>query len=763
VTNIKTHKPIHALCFKLSIVLTIIILTMLAPTTVLAEDTVDSANAADTSAESSGETTVPEAPQAESISETSSCGSASQQNGDESNLSAGSPSQDQSTLPEESIETNDPEAPQAESSATEIAQNEPVPETTDDGSSLAPGDEPELSAETAPQDQSALPEEAILTDTPEPSLGEGDESGDLEVAAETGQEGNSYIAEVTSGRAVIASSANDFTVVFTELGDMTLGSAQIALDNSFTVDEGSITVSATDEKTWLYELTGSVINLWAEKASDYINKDQSLTVGFNALAPSTVGAYTVNTAAWTNAEGINPGDAESVGTGLGNIVNNPHSSHVNPTIEVYEAQSIGGLNIGDRLVDYSWVWEFRTGENYTSVEGDGTKPVVWVVVAKDHYGDNTGIVLMPEELIGSYVFDNSIDRTNSIIPGSSHWGDSGTTDATRGLRLWLNSTGVYEGNGFYQAFSDEFKMLVNETILPNKDRNDGANYTTVDKVFIPSSTELGDIEHRCSFEVGSTYAYFIPEDDAGRIAALGGADQRYWTRTPSSVFGGVLSYVNVDGSFTSLDGLCSFLGAQYSNAVRPVVVISNATNVSATKNSDGLFVILHSLPAPETPEPVDEFDPQLPYNYYSSTITLPQQTSDQTQILIARHMTILVDSVSSNFVTNGTQGQLQAARLAYNRALQLHQTHGASLNPAEKAAAETTLAVAWAAIQTLEVSLKARTGEQVDLGMLLEAYNQARAVLAASRELLSPELIAYANAILAEISTLISSLTSQTT
>jgi len=43
-----------------------------------------------------------------------------------------------------------------------------------------------------------LPEEAILTDTPEPSLGEGDESGDLEVAAETGQEGNSYIAEVTS-------------------------------------------------------------------------------------------------------------------------------------------------------------------------------------------------------------------------------------------------------------------------------------------------------------------------------------------------------------------------------------------------------------------------------------------------------------------------------------------------------------------------------------------------------------------------------------
>lgn len=85
------------------------------------------------------------------------------------------------------------------------------------------------------------------------------------------------------------------------------------------------------------------------------------------------------------------------------------------------------------------------------------------------------------------------------------------------------------------------------------------------------------------------------------------------------------------------------------------------------------------------------------------------------------------------------------------------------MNPAEKASVETTLAVAWAAIQALDVSLKARAGEQVDLGMLLEAYNQASAVLAANRDLLSPELIAYANAILAEIGALISSLTPQTT
>jgi len=133
------------------------------------------------------------------------------------------------------------------------------------------------------------------------------------------------------------------------------------------------------------------------------------------------------------------------------------------------------------------------------------------------------------------------------------------------------------------------------------------------------------------------------------------------------------------------------------------------------------------------------------------------------QAFINQTMPKLQALISNGFVTSGTMGDLIAAKQAFGLALQQYQEHKESLSPEELSSAEAGLAVAWAAIQALEVSLKARAGEQVDLGLLLEAYNQARAVLEANRDLLSPEQIAYTNAILAEISLLISSLTPQTT
>lgn len=124
-------------------------------------------------------------------------------------------------------------------------------------------------------------------------------------------------------------------------------------------------------------------------------------------------------------------------------------------VEASGTQPLSNLNIGDRVVDNSWQWQFKTGEDYTYNSGDETKPVVWIVVAKDHYGTGSGVTLLSEELIGSYAFDNSTDRGSSY--GSNHWGDSGTTNATRGLRPWLNSTGIHLNEGFYNAFSESLK------------------------------------------------------------------------------------------------------------------------------------------------------------------------------------------------------------------------------------------------------------------------------------------------------------------
>ena len=192
---------------------------------------------------------------------------------------------------------------------------------------------------------------------------------------------------------------------------------------------------------------------------------------------------------------------------------------------------IGDLAIGARVADPSWEWEFRTGSNYKREIGDETKPVTWIVVASDHYsGLDPHVTLLSEELIGNLSFDNSTDRANES--GSNHWGESGTTNASHGVRPWLNSSGIHKGKGFYQAFSDNFKSAVLSTALPNKYWDTGNTYTTSDKVFLPSTTELGDAAHRSAHRIGYTYNYFIGKGNEDRIGLINGNVWHYWTRSP---------------------------------------------------------------------------------------------------------------------------------------------------------------------------------------------------------------------------------------
>ena len=164
---------------------------------------------------------------------------------------------------------------------------------------------------------------------------------------------------------------------------------------------------------------------------------------------------------------------------------------------------------------------------------------------------------------------------------------------------------------------------------------------------------------------------------------------------------------------------------------------------------DGPYVYV----PPVFPSPPDTF----------TDFPMPVPAPTPVQTIFNQTIPALQAVISTGFVTSGTQTDLAVAKGAYEQLLSQYEAAKGSMNPAEIATVETSLAISFAAIQALEVSLKARAGEQVDLGLLLEAYNQARAVLEANRDLLSPEQIAYTNAILAEISLLISSLTPQTT
>ncbi len=224
------------------------------------------------------------------------------------------------------------------------------------------------------------------------------------------------------------------------------------------------------------------------------------------------------------------------------------------------AISIGDLPIGAKVVDPTWQWEHRLGVNYSdkywkgpkpagehgyeywatkahygsTPEGE-VKPVIWLVVAKDHYDlDERHVTLLAKELVGLFTFDDSTDRGRE--DGHNHWGKSGTTNANSGLRPWLNSVGIHSDKGFFQVFSDSFKNALLATSLPNKEWENGSTYNTTDNVFIPSTTELADSENAYSYQIGSAYPYFEGMGRAQRVAKLGGENKWYWTRSPGSMY-----------------------------------------------------------------------------------------------------------------------------------------------------------------------------------------------------------------------------------
>ncbi len=246
---------------------------------------------------------------------------------------------------------------------------------------------------------------------------------------------------------------------------------------------------------------------------------------------------------------------------------------------------LGELNSGDRVADHSWQWTFKTGNDYAFNPGDLTRPVTWVVVAKNHHEYDAGITLIAEDLIGLFPFDNS---QHIDLRGDNHWGNSGTDgSATRGLRPWLNSTGIHGSEGFYNAFSEGFKRHLMKANVPNKTAQ-GFFYNTRDYVFVPSMTELGDVTHQDTYEIGTVFPYFKNVQDYKRAAILPEKGYRwYWTRSPTYIGSGVRS-VGEDGDMFYVTGN----RAHNSHCgVRPVLNLSYYTPVSSHPDHDGVYRI----------------------------------------------------------------------------------------------------------------------------------------------------------------------------
>jgi hypothetical protein len=247
--------------------------------------------------------------------------------------------------------------------------------------------------------------------------------------------------------------------------------------------------------------------------------------------------------------------------------------------------------IGARLIDLSWEWDLRTGVNYTNKAGDYPRHIKWIVVAKDHYeGIEPHITILTEEIIGFFAFDNSSRRADNIW-GNNNWGKSGASNATLGIRPWLNSTGIHKGEGFYQACSENFKNNIITTIVPNCDWENGNAYTTEDKVFVPSTTELGDLLHDYTYPIGEIYPYFAQVKDEKRVTIFRGYPNSYLTRSP-------VTYDTEENIFTvDRDGVFYRHKTTYYGdlGVRPVLNLRNDVLVSElTADAEAKIAIVNA-------------------------------------------------------------------------------------------------------------------------------------------------------------------------
>ena len=322
-------------------------------------------------------------------------------------------------------------------------------------------------------------------------------------------------------------------------------------------------------------------------------------------------------------------------------------------VEASGSQVLNDLEIGDKVVDTSWEWQFRTGNDYTYQTGDLTKPIIWIVVAKDHKGYGSGVTLLTEELIGKHTFDDQIGYSYN------HWGDSGSNpSSTRGLRPWLNSSGIHAGEGFYHVLSDNFKSNIITTTLFNRDWA-GKEYFTQDKIFIPSTTELDDLNHYETYPIGFRYQYFKGAQNVKRIAYLGDTETSYWTRSPSTKRPDYISpgdiyvrSVSSNGEYTNRWAYVSSTG------VRPALNLKPETMVSINQNKDGAYEIIYQLnsddelsslvvdPGALTPL----FHPSI--TSYSVNVGYDTESIDITALLSDENASLTIDGITTSDAPN---------------------------------------------------------------------------------------------------------------
>ena len=218
---------------------------------------------------------------------------------------------------------------------------------------------------------------------------------------------------------------------------------------------------------------------------------------------------------------------------------------------------------------------------YTDASGVISGPIVFEVVGVNHHTTAEHpktITLMTKNIMRTAAFDAAEpNNTNSYrkSAGNNRWSVSN-------IRQWLNSSGTagswftaqheYDAAptyasepGFLAGFSanvlQHFTDITNTTNL-NKVDGDGTE-TTVDKVFLPSYTEMG-----LTTGEGSHLSIRYPDANS-RIKS--GEDGIYWTRSPYKVmYPQSVYYINATGN----NGSGAFyMSASTNYGIAPIIVL----------------------------------------------------------------------------------------------------------------------------------------------------------------------------------------------
>ena len=231
---------------------------------------------------------------------------------------------------------------------------------------------------------------------------------------------------------------------------------------------------------------------------------------------------------------------------------------------------------------------------YTDASGVISGPIVFEVVGVNHHKDTNNadtptITLMTKNIIRYAAFDakepNNTD-THRKNNGNNRWSVSN-------IRQWLNSSGAAgswftaqhtadaapissnvldadaayaDAPGFLAGFSanvlQHFTDITNTTVLCSADG--GGSETTVDKVFLPSNTEMGLGNN----SEGSHLSVRYPDNNS-RIKQWNGSDDIYYTRSPYTVMKSSLVLCVLQSGASSF----SHLMASSGYGIAPIIVL----------------------------------------------------------------------------------------------------------------------------------------------------------------------------------------------